>query len=147
MKQEEYIEVRVDDQIEYYDTQSGIGQSRYKWLAGTQMLSGAVIPIIAGFSDSICFSEWIIALLGLTVTSATAFLTINKYQERWINFRTTCETLKHLKYLFVTESSPYNDGDSYDKFVNDIEAVLSKENTDWAFYARMQKEKDEDGSN
>ena len=145
MKQDEYIETRVDDQIQYYDNQSKSSQSRYKWLAGVQIMSGAVIPIIAGFSDSICFSEWIIALLGLAVTSATAFLTLNKYQERWINFRTTCETLKHLKYLFLTSSSPYNGEDCYDKFVNDIEATLSKENSNWSFYTQRQKEKDEEG--
>ena len=145
MKQDEYIETRVNDQIQYYDTQSKSSQSRYKWLAGVQIMSGAVIPIIAGFSDSICFSEWMIALLGLAVTSATAFLTLNKYQERWINFRTTCETLKHLKYLFLTNSSPYNGEDRYDKFVNDVESTLSKENSNWSFYTQRQKEKDEEG--
>lgn len=144
MEQGEYIEIRVDDQIQYYDTQSKSSQLRYKWLTGAQILSGAVIPIIAGFSDSICCSEWIIAILGLIVTTATAFLTLNKYQERWINFRTTCETLKHLKYLFSTNSSPYNGEERYDKFVNDIEAALSKENSDWGFYARRQKEKNEE---
>lgn len=140
MEPQEYIQTRVDDQIRYYDTNSKVSQSRYKRLTAIQIVSGSVIPIISGFSDDIICSEWIVAILGVLVTLSTAFLSLNKYQERWINFRTTCETLIHLKNLFITSSTPYKDGDSFDKFVNDIESVISKENSDWGAYIRKEPE-------
>jgi hypothetical protein len=140
MTPDEYIEQRVDDQINYYDTQSKKSQKRFKQLSGIQIMSGALIPIISGFSVSIVYSEWITAFLGVAVTCATAFLSLNKYQERWINYRTTCETLKHLKHLFVTSATPYKSDDSFDKFVNDIESVISKENSDWSAYIRKQNQ-------
>jgi hypothetical protein len=138
MTPDEYIAQRVDDQINYYDTQSKKSQSHYKLLARIQIISGALIPIVSGFSDSIIYSDWIVAILGLAVTIATAFLALNKHQEHWINYRTTCETLKHMKHLFITGSSPYNESDSFNKFVNDIELMISKENSNWGSYSKKQ---------
>lgn len=137
-----YLEDRVDDQINYYDTQSKKGHDWYKILTAVQIISGALIPFISGFSEEISYSEWIIAVLGVTITISTAFLSLNKYQERWINFRTTCETLKHFKYLYTTHSTPYNQDGAFSKFVNDIESVISKENSDWDSYIRKQSERE-----
>lgn len=138
MEQDEYISERVDDQITYYDSQSKSSQSSFKNLTSVQIVSGALIPVISGFSQHIDYSEWITAILGLAITISTAALVLNKNQERWINFRTTCETLKHLKYLFLTSSSPYKGESSFDKFVNDIESVISKENSEWSSYINKQ---------
>ncbi|NRA54882.1 MAG: DUF4231 domain-containing protein [Gammaproteobacteria bacterium] len=134
MNPEQYTNKRVDDQIAFYDTKSKSSQSMYKGLSVIQIISGAIIPLVSGFSDDINYSEWITALLGVAVTCATALLSLCKYQERWINYRTTCETLKHLKHLFLTSSTPYKDDDSFDIFVNDIESIISKENSDWGKY-------------
>lgn len=139
MNEEEYIATRVDDQVSYYNGQSKKGQSTYKLLSSLQIISGATIPVIAGFSKEICYSEWITAVLGLIVTCATAFLALNKYQERWINFRTTCENLLHVKHIFITSSHPYNDDDRFNRFVHDIEAIISKENSDWSGYMTSEK--------
>lgn len=125
---------RVDHQIAYYDMQSGKSQNLFKKLTGLQIISGSLIPVIAGFSSEVCFSEWITATLGVIVTCTTAFLALNKYQERWLNFRTTCESLLHLKHLFLTSSTPYNVENRFDKFVHDIEAIISKENSQWSSY-------------
>jgi len=134
MTPEEYIQQRVDDQIGFYDRRSRSAQNMFKTLSAVQIVCGAVIPVVSGFSREIAYSEWITALLGVAVTFATAFLTLNKYQERWINYRTTCETLKHLRNLFLTGSTPYKDDDVFDRFVNDVEAIISKENSDWSRY-------------
>ena len=143
MDQDEYISQRVDDQITYYDTQSKRSQSSFKSLSSVQIVSGALIPVISGFSQQIDYSEWITAALGIFIICATSALSLNKNQERWINFRTTCETLKHLKYLYITKSTPYKGGDGFDMFVNDIEAVISKENSEWDSYIRKQNSGDE----
>jgi hypothetical protein len=135
-----YITDRVDDQISYYDSQSVSARNFYKSLTSIQIISGAIIPLISGFSEQIPFANWIVAILGLAVTISTAFLSLNKYQERWIKFRTTGETLKHFKYLHLTRSIPYNQDDAFGRFVNDIESVISKENSDWSAYIRKQEE-------
>lgn len=140
MDEKQYMETRVDDQINYYDTQSKNGRNWYKGLSLCQILCGATIPFVSGFSSQICYSEWVTGFLGLLVTVSTGLLSLNKYQERWINFRTTCETLKHLKNLFLTRSTPYKGDKAFDNFVNDIEVVISKENSEWCTYVRKQSE-------
>jgi len=143
MDQDEYISQRVDDQITYYDTQSKSSQSSFKSLTSVQIVSGALIPVISGFSQHIDYSEWITALLGIFIICATAALSLNNNQERWINFRTTCETLKHLKYLFITNSTPYKGEDNFDIFVNNIESIISKENLEWNSYSKKRTSDDE----
>ena len=127
MNPDEYMSSRVDDQINYYDNQSIRSKNWQHRLTAVQIIAGGLVPIISGFSANIAYSEWIIAGLGLAVTVATAFLSLNKYQERAINFRLTCETLKHHKHLFLTGVSPYKGDEAFDQFVNDIEAVISPE--------------------
>lgn len=136
MDDKEYIESRVNDQIEYYDNQSVKGRNWYKGLTMVQIVCGALVPFLSGFSANIPYSEWIIGLLGVFVAISTGMLALNKYQERWINFRTTCETLRHLKYLYLTGSTPYNSENSLNNFVNDVEAIISKENSDWGAYTK-----------
>ena len=138
MESKQYINDRVEDQISYYDTNSSTSRNWYKGLTGIQIVCGAAIPLLSGFSSSINYSEWVIALLGVAITCSTGFLLINKFQERWIHFRTTCEILKHLKNLYITNAKPYNDDESYTNFVNDIEMTISKENSNWGAYIRKQ---------
>ncbi len=97
MDSDQYINERVNDQIEYYDTKSQSNQRNYKQLSVAQIICGALIPLISGFSKNIFYSEWIIAILGVAVTCATGFLSLNKHQERWINYRTTCDSFANLK--------------------------------------------------
>ena len=60
----------------------------------------------------------------------SGFLALNQYQENWIDYRTTCESLRHHKYRFLTGAEPYLDqGDAFGHLVNNTEDLISKENT------------------
>jgi hypothetical protein len=140
MGPEQYIKERVDDQIEFYDSKSQSNQNNYKRLSAVQIICGAIIPLISGFSKEISYSEWIIALLGVAVTFATGFLSLGKHQERWLNYRTTCETLKHLKHLYLTGVTPFKGNQAFDEFVINVESTISKENSEWSSYITKKKE-------
>lgn len=141
MSPEEYITSRVDDQINYYDRQSLRSRKWQQSLTAVQIVAGGLVPIVAGFSTQIPYADWLMALLGLSVTCATAFLSLNKYQERSINFRLTCESMKHLKNFFLARVTPYKGEEAFEQFVMDIEGLISKETSDWAAYARKEKGK------
>ena len=59
-----------------------------------------------------------------------------KFQEKWSEYRTTSETLKHEKYLYETKSGPYDNErtDNFKSFVVRIENLISKENSSWSQY-------------
>jgi hypothetical protein len=39
--------------------------------------------------------------LGVLITVLEGLLHLNQYQQNWINYRSTCEALKHEKYIYL----------------------------------------------
>ena len=46
--------------------------------------------------------------------------------------RAAAESLRKEKFLFLTQTEPYDKDDAFHLLVQRVEALLSKENTDWA---------------
>lgn len=132
MDKEIYINDRLEKQIKWYDDKSQINQRWFKSLRITEIVCAAIIPFIAGMLESIPFGQIIIGLLGIIIAVCAGLSGLNKYQENWLTYRTTCETLRHEKFLFLTESKPYNGEGAFNKFVERVEGLISKENTQWS---------------
>lgn len=86
--------------------------------------------------DTIPYSAWVIGSLGVVIAVSVAAGSLYKFQENWIQYRTTAETLKHEKYLYLTKSAPYNEENAFIQLVQRIESLISKENTQWSRYAK-----------
>ncbi|MHC4367051.1 MAG: DUF4231 domain-containing protein [Planctomycetota bacterium] len=55
-----------------------------------------------------------------------------KYQENWINYRTTCETLRKEIHFYRVGWGDYRDSkDREALFVERVESLISRENTMW----------------
>lgn len=154
IKAEEYIKTRLEDQIMWYSKKSQVNQYRYKAITAIQLVCSLMIPFFATIGDmnsiigdmyfSSNLNNIVISFLGLTVALSTGMITLNKYQENWINYRTTAEALKKEKYMFMTESPPYQYTDnSFSVFVSRVESLISRENTEWnnAFQTNVAKTK------
>lgn len=133
---DEYINERVDDQIGWYDQRSQRAQRWFKRLRAIEIIAAGVIPLFAGFGGGSTWSTIVVGLLGALVAIIAALLSLNQFQEYWIEYRTTCESLKHEKYLFLTSAEPYNDEDPFCLFVQRIESLISKENSAWSQYTK-----------
>ena len=105
MNREEYLKDRLEDQINWYDSKSSSNQKSFKWLQISIIVFSAVIPLLTGYitPETLYFKD-IIALIGLIVVVLTGFLSLGKHHENWLEYRTTCESLKHEKYLFLTKT-------------------------------------------
>ena len=136
MEADQYIDERVDDQIGWYDRKSGNAQKAFKFIRGLEVIAAGLIPLFAGFGNGTHSSVLTIGALGAGVAILASFLSLFQFQENWIEYRTTCESLKHEKYLFLTGAEPYNDVAPYDLFVQRIESLISKENSVWSQYTR-----------
>lgn len=144
MEESEYLETRVDEQIYWYDTKSKNQQNWYKILRIVEVGAAAFIPFLAGYMTEINLCvRTIVGLLGLGVTIITAVVSLCRFQENWIEYRTTCESLKHEKFLYLTKTEPYNIKLSFSLFVQRIESLISKENTKWAQYIQPKKKDSE----
>lgn len=130
---EQYISERLDDQINWYDKKSSWNQKRYKRLRIITISLAVMIPFLTGLIDenSKDLLKILIGVSGAMVAIIEGFQSTYKFQENWIQYRTTTESLKHQKMLFLTQSGPYASDDSFSVLVENVEALISKENSDW----------------
>lgn len=146
MDEETYIKERLDNQIDWYDDKSKRSQSWFKRLRIIEIMAAAAIPFLAGYvSDSEPELKIVIGLLGVVIALVAGIISLNRFQEIWIEYRTTSETLKHHKFLFLTKAVPYNDDDSFQVLVQTVEALISKENSNWNSYIKQTEKEKEDG--
>jgi hypothetical protein len=132
MDESEYLKERLDDQINWYDRKSIKNQRTYKVLQLVLIVSAASIPFISGYvSDKLPVLNLLLGAIGVLITAITGILSLYKFQENWISYRTTCETLRHEKFLFLTKTDLYNGTDALNLLVQRVESLISKENSNW----------------
>ncbi len=143
MDQEKYIKERLDDQIDWYSRKSKRSQTWFKSLRILEILAAASIPFLAGYvSETTPTLKVIVGFLGVLVAVIAGVISINKFQEIWIQYRTTSENLKHHKYLYLTQSNPYAGEDAFKLLVETTESLISQENAGWSSYIKQEKNED-----
>ena len=129
---EEYVEQRLTDQISWYDRKSSTNQRWFKWLRFVEIVAAATIPFLSGFAGDSFPIKIAIGALGVFVAVLASLLGLLHLQEHWIEYRATAESLTREKFLFLTQTEPYDKDDAFHLLVQRVEALLSKENADWA---------------
>jgi hypothetical protein len=142
---DEYIEQRLDDQINWYDQKSSTNQIWFKRLRFAEIVAAAIIPFLSGFAGGSLAIKIAIGALGVVVAVIASLLALLHFQEHWINYRAKAEALKTEKFLFLTQTQPYDKEDAFHLLVQRVEALLSKENTEW-LQAMMKPSKGENSA-
>ena len=130
MKQSEfddYFKNRYQNQIQWYDKRAGTCKKRYQTTQWCVIILSAMVPVlIASVPDSL---EWIPLVLSILLAIGTTSLKTFKYQENWINYRTTAETLKKEHIFYLAGIGDYSDSSDRDAlFVDRSESLISREN-------------------
>jgi len=128
---------RLEDQISWYDRKSLMNQRTYKRVKVLEIFAAGAIPILASlrfsYSATSVFSGILISILGVLILVLEFLLLINKYQETWTKYRSTCETLKHEKFLYLAKAGPYGLVDRPESLLAErIESLVSQEHAKWA---------------
>ena len=122
---------RLEDQIGWYDHKSISAQRTYKRIKVVEIIAAAAIPFLAAFKFSVV--PMVTGVLGVIITVLEGMLHLNQYQELWIAYRSTCESLKHEKYTYLGKASPYtNVADPHALLAERIESLVSQEHAKWA---------------
>lgn len=138
MEAEDYIKERVDNQISWYDNKSQRAQGLFKALRLIELICAATIPIVAGFDVFGARSALVVSILGGVIVVCAALIGLGNYHENWVEYRTTCESLRHEKYLYSTKTEPYDVPAPFSLLVQRVEGLVSKENTVWSQHIRAQ---------
>ena len=151
MTSEEYIEKRIQDQIDWYNGKSQTNQKKFKVLRVTEIVAAALIPFLSGLSiaypNVATYGTITIGVLGMIIAVIAGVLGLGRYQEQWVEYRTICESLKKEKFLFETNAEPYNEANSFNLFVQRAETLISKENTNWSQYMMKPQQEKKNGQN
>ena len=127
-----YLTDRYENQIAWYDRKAARNQATYKWMQWPLLVLAAITPILIELDlDPLGWVQWA-TLTSAVVAILTAALKTFNYQENWINYRTTCETLRKEKYFYDAGLGDY--GSAKDKealFVDRVESLIARENTMW----------------
>jgi hypothetical protein len=119
---------RLEDQINWYDRKSTSSQRSFKWLKSAVMLAAAGVPLAAGFG----ISAYVTAALGVLIVVLEGLLQLNQYQQNWITYRSTCEELKHEKFLYLASAGPYaNVPNPKPLLAERVESLISREHAKW----------------
>lgn len=122
---------RLEDQIAWYDRKSMSNQRAYRLIKITEIVAAAVIPFLAALG--LAHTNIVTAGLGVLITVLEGLLHLNQYQQNWINYRSTCEALKHEKYTYLGKAAPYaNVSDPHALLAERIESMVSQEHAKWA---------------
>ena len=129
MNESEYLENRLCDQIRWYSRKSRC-YKKYFYVARTIEIIFAsaltALSCIPYFQASI-----LIPFLSFSIVIIASLLALYKFQELWVSYRTTSESLKHEKYLFETKTVPYHKENRFNLLVENIETMISTENSMW----------------
>jgi Protein of unknown function (DUF4231) len=122
---------RLEDQISWYDCRSLRSQRIYKRIKVIEILAAAIIPLIAAFS--IPHESLVTGGLGVLITVLEGLIHLNQYQQNWIAYRSTCEALRHEKYVYLGKAAPYAGvANAYALLAERVESLVSQEHAKWA---------------
>lgn len=131
----QYIEERLDDQIEWYSNKSSSAQQTYKICQTIEFILASATPVIgcAALAFDVCnlFLTLLMSAFGAAIALIESLCKMNKWHENWIQYRYISELLKHEKYLYITKASPYDDENAFEFLVQRVERTISSENVNW----------------
>jgi hypothetical protein len=129
---------RLEDQIDWYDRKSRSAQHIFKRVKVVEILSAAMIPFLAGLTFR--HDKLVTAGLGVLITILEGVLHLNQYQQLWNTYRSTCEALKHEKYLYLGSAGPYAAAPSPHALLAErIESLVSQEHAQWSSIQQQQQ--------
>jgi len=133
---------RLEDQITWYDRKSAQCQQRFKVLKAQELAAAASIPVVAAFDVPV----YVAGILGAVVVVTEGVLHVNQYHQNWITYRSTAESLKHEKYLFLARADVYSGSKRPLRLLAErIEGLISQEHARWISSRRQRVEaEDED---
>lgn len=127
---EEYAKSRYHPQIDYYNKAAISNHRAYAILQFVLIVLSAVVPVLIVIGGEP--ERWLAVLVSAVVAVTASTLKIFKFQENWISYRTTCETLRKEFYYYQARIHDYESADDPEAiFVDRVETLISRENTLW----------------
>lgn len=135
MMQDDYINSRLDPQIDYYDKTSVHCHREHDALSIFGIVLTASIPPLTLFTEVAPAIKFVVAIAGAAASILSSVLYLHKSKENWIEFRTICESLKSEREKYLHFVPPYghelSDEERDAHFIAVCESMMQQEHTNW----------------
>ena len=119
---------RLETQIAWYDKKSNQNQRWFKRLKVLQIVTAAAIPVAAAAG----VDAGVIGGGGALIVVLEGLQQLQQYQQNWTTYRSTCERLKHDKYLYLAHAGPYTKAPRPEALLAErVEGLVSQEHAAW----------------
>jgi uncharacterized protein DUF4231 len=120
---------RLETQIRWYGSHARSNKRWYLRIKLVQIVSAAVIPVIAAADLAV----WIAGALGALVVVLESVQQLFQFHSNWTSYRSTAEALKHEKFLYVAGAGAYATAkDPAALLAERVEGRVSQEHAAWA---------------
>jgi hypothetical protein len=131
-------QARLEDQIAWYDKKSQHNQRWFKRLKVGQLVTAAAIPVAAAENAD----AWLVGGAGALVLVLEGLQQLQQYQQNWTTYRSTCERLKHEKFLFAAQAGPYATAARPEALLAErVEGLVSQEHAAWTAHREEEGQK------
>ena len=145
-KFENYLKERYGDQVKWYSSKSSQHKRYYQRFQWTAIIISASLPVLVLAMP--LRLEYVTVSLSVILAITTTALKTFKFQEIWLNYRTTAETLKKEKFYYDARAMEYATAENKEQlFVERVEALISRENTLWMATHTKKEDKKKVGQN
>jgi len=129
-KFDKFLTDRYKKEVNWYDRRANRNQLLYTIFQWVAICLSALTPFLIVIGE--VWSHLLAVAMAVLVAISTAALKAFKYQENWINYRTTCETLRKEIHFYEAGIQGYDSvADKEALFVERVESLISRENTLW----------------
>jgi Protein of unknown function (DUF4231) len=121
---------RLENQISWYGRKSTYNHRMYKSLKAIEIVAAVLVPLASGLQ----VRAVITGSLGVLIAVLEGLLQLNQYQQNGVTYRTTCEALKHEKYLYLAKAGAYTGADgaqAHIRLAERVESLVSQEHAKW----------------
>ena len=132
MDADQYLKERIEEQVKWLSGKSAWNQRWFKLLRAVEIVLGCLIAFLVAYADSSPAVKFMVGGFGVGVAVLGGILSVYRFQENWIEFRMTAESLKRERFLFLTGAPPYAGDDRFAVLVTRAEAILGSESAQWA---------------
>jgi hypothetical protein len=130
-----YWKERYEHQINWYEKKSASNKKLYNYLHFFLIALSALTPLLIAidfvFQETDTF-QWVSIFTSVAIAIIATSLRAFKFQDNWVNYRTTAELLKKEQHFYKANTTEYAKAhDNKALFVKRVEHLISQAHTEW----------------
>ncbi len=120
---------RLEDSISWYDAKASWNQKRFRRMKTLGIVVAAAIPVVVNLHIPVT----VVGAMGALLAALEGIQQLNQYHANWLTYRSTCEALKHEKYLYLAHAAHYASVATPEALLAErIESLVSQEHAKWS---------------